>query len=192
VNRITKAALGGIAGCALVLGGTQAAIGDSIRQFFSGKVFDLDSAGARAGTTGAFDSAKALLKMTETSEGSTTLWLRVKGIDVDFAGKTFGSHLHTGVCDPTAEDPYNAVGPHFKLPLDPENQSQAPLREREVWFDLIPNEDGVAVDKSLVPVVPWDLDDGVMSIVIHAQATDEGTGLAGSKEVCLPVDVTTT
>jgi Cu/Zn superoxide dismutase len=187
VKRITKAALGGLAGGALVLGGTQTAIGESVRQLFSGNVLDL---GTRTGTTEAFDSAVATLKVTETPDGKTTLWVRVKGIDADFAGKTFGSHLHMGVCDPKELNPYDAVGPHYKR--DPGAETS---RENEVWFDFVPNEEGVAVDKVVVPVAFGELVAGAPlvagahSIVIHAQATNEQSGSAGPREVCLPLAV---
>jgi Cu-Zn family superoxide dismutase len=183
LRRITKAAIGGLAGCALALGGVQAASGESfLRQLFSDNLTDLDKDGAFTApvTTGAFDLATADLKVTESEDGTrTTFWIRVKGIDLDFAGKTFGSHLHTGPC--TGD--YGGVSGHYND--DPSNQTQQPLRDREVWFDLIPNEDGVAVDKTVRPF-PNPVVDG-MSIVIHAQETDETSGIAGPKEVCLPL-----
>jgi hypothetical protein len=193
LKRITKAALGGLAGCALVLGGVQSASGETLlQQVFPGWLIDLDINGLR-GTTGAFDSAKAKLKVIEASDGNTTFSIELRGINPDFANQEFGSHLHVGGCE-TDDD--TGTGGHYAHPADPNNPTQ-PLREREVWFDLVPNEDGVAVDQTMRPFVPED--EGVMSIVIHAQDTAEPgdpagrkEGSAGPKEVCLPVDVSTT
>jgi len=192
VNRLTKAAIGGLAGCALVLGGVQAASGETLlQQVFPGWLTDLDTDGMvppDLTTTGAFDSAKAKLKVTESSDGNTTFSIEVREINPDFATEEFGSHLHIGGCK---TDDYDGVGPHYKRPADYPDQ---PLREREVWFSLIPNEDGVAVDRTVRPFVPKDPTpvDGAMSIVIHAKKTDETFGTAGPKEVCLPLDVSTT
>src|SRR4029453_17209525 len=55
--------------------------------------------------------------------------------------------------------------------------------------DLVPSkEDGAASDQVTVPFVPVDLD-GFMSIVIHAESTDEDTGLAGARQACFPLAV---
>ena len=187
MRRITKAAIGGLAVCALALGGTQVASGSLLKQLFSGALVDLDTDGpALPVTTGAFDSAKASVKVTDTSGGGTAFSIRVKGIDLAFAGQTFVSHLHTGSC--AVEYPGGAGG-HYQH-ADPDLTN---LREKEVWFDIVPNEEGVAVDRTVVPFVPKDInngvDGGVMSIVIHAKATDPKTGAAGAREVCLPLEV---
>jgi hypothetical protein len=174
VRRITKAALGGLAGCALALGATQAANGDSVlRQVFSDNVRDLDKTGtASPATTGAFDSAEAQLKVTEIPDGNTSFSIRVKNIDVKFADQTFVSHLHTGDCQennaPGTEGHYQDKDPGLMYP------------KNEVWFQLTPDADGVAVDRTVVPFLPPQ-DDGVMSIVIHSNVT-------GAKEVCLPLN----
>jgi hypothetical protein len=190
LRRITKAALGGLAGCALTLGGVQAASGGILlQQAFPGWLADLDSdnVGPPPGLvpmTGAFDSAKAKLKVTQTSNGNTTFSLEVEEID-GFAGKEFGSHLHIGPC---LEEKPLAAGDHYTNPyLDP----TLPLEDREVWFTVVPNEDGVAADETVVPYVPEDPDgDGIMSIVIHTGTTNPDTGLAGPREVCLPLETT--
>ena len=81
LRRITKAALGGLAGCALVLGGTGVA---------SGELLDIlkihrDSNDVNASTV-ALDSAKAKITIDKgtDSEGreNTTFAIRVTGIDV--------------------------------------------------------------------------------------------------------------
>jgi Cu/Zn superoxide dismutase len=193
VKRITKAALGGLAGCALALGGMQAASGETLlQQVFPGWLTDLDPDPTNPPpneTTGAFDSAKAKLKVTETSDGKTTFSLEVRSID-GFAGKEFGSHLHTASCLPG--NPTAAGGHYTNKDLDP----LLPLEKREVWFTVVPNEDGVAADQTVVPYVPKDLDgDGIMSIVIHRDPTNTDpllgvVGGAGPREVCLPLVTT--
>jgi Cu/Zn superoxide dismutase len=195
VRRITKAALGGLAGCALTLGGVQAASGGILlQQAFPGWLTDLeaDNVGPAPDLlpmTGAFDSAKAKLMVTETSNGKTTFSLEVEEID-GFAGREFGSHLHTGPCVPGV--PTDAKGHYTNPGLDP----RLPLEEREVWFKVVPNEDGVAADETVVPYVPKDPDhDGIMSIVIHRDPTNTDPGLgtvggAGPREVCLPLVTT--
>jgi Cu-Zn family superoxide dismutase len=177
VKRITKAALGGVASCALVLGGTQAAVGElseDATYVFAGPLRDL-----QPGTDGPFDSAKAILKVWETSEG-TTYSIRIKGIDSDAEGQLFGAHLHTGPC---IEGAGGAAGPHYN------HGGAVTLEENEVWFELVPDENGIAVDETSVLFVPEDVHgDQIMSIVIHEKPTDELTGIAGLREACLPLD----
>jgi len=191
LRRITKAALGGLAGCALVLGGTQAASSASLlKEVFSGNLVDLDADNVALPPpgsdglpmTGAFDSAQASLKLT-VSGGTTTFAVHVKGIDPDYAGQRFGSHLHTKKC---VENFPGDAGPHYQHTQDPDLTT---LAEKEVWLEFVPNEEGVAVDRTVVPFVPED-EDGVMSIVIHETFTNPTTGGAGDREVCLPLDVT--
>jgi hypothetical protein len=177
---MTKAALGGLAGFALVLGGTQAAIGQSlVEQTFRGGLLDLDTAGSTVpSTSGAFDSAKARLRVNERSGGRTAFTIRVRNIAPGFTERTFGAHLHTDSC---VTDTPGGTGPHYQ-------HSGLDFPASEVWFELVPGDDGVAEDRTVVPFVPED-ENGVMSIVIHAGSTDPVTGLAGPKEVCLPLEI---
>jgi hypothetical protein len=193
LRRITKAALGGLAGCALVLGGTQLASGETLlQQVFPGWLADLDTDGPVPPnvTTGAFDSAKAKLKVVETTDGETTFSLEVRDIN-GYDGQEFGSHLHVGPCVP-GNGPA-ARGHYTNADLD----ADLPLKEREIWFEVVPNN-GVAFDEAVVRYVPKD-DDGIMSIVIHALPTnteygiptaDQPEGYAGAREVCLPLVTT--
>jgi hypothetical protein len=57
-------------------------------------------------------------------------------------------------------------------------------RNTEVWFDLVPNQDGVAEDETTVLFVPVD-GDGRMSVVIHVGNAETG----GVRQACLPLDV---
>jgi Cu/Zn superoxide dismutase len=186
LRRITKAALGGLAGCALVLGGTQLASGETLQQVFRGWLDDLDTDDTNTiATTGAFDSAKAKLMVNQTPNGKTTFSLEIEEID-GYAGREFGSHLHIGKC--VSVNQQAAAGDHYTNPdLDP----GLPLEEREVWFTVVPNEDGVAADETVAPYVPKDPDgDGIMSIVIHTGTTNPDNGKAGPREVCLPLETT--
>jgi hypothetical protein len=186
VRRITKAAVGSAAGCALILGATQMSSGESpiVKLPFWGTLTDLNTAPVipdPAETT--FDKAKATLRIMETPEDGTSFKLTVEGIDESAAGTKFGSHLHTGVCkQPTLEDLDPTKGHYMH---DPELGATP---TNEVWFDVVPSDNGVATDDAFVAFVPVD-DDGLMSIVIHQKATDPQTGKAGTKEVCLPLSV---
>jgi hypothetical protein len=51
----------------------------------------------------------------------------------------------------------------------------------------LPGE-GEAYDETTVPFVPVD-PDGVMSVVVHVQATNPTTGAAGSRQACFPLKV---
>jgi hypothetical protein len=166
----------------------QAANGEAmLQQVFPGWLTDLDPDGVVPPniTTGAFDSAKAKLKVVESSDGTSTFSLEVRGIDPSFDGRTFGSHLHTASC--TAGTPL--AGPHY---TKPGWQLGLPLEEWEVWFTVTP-ENGKAFDQTEVDHVPKDQgppDGGIMSIVIHTGTTNPDTGLAGPREVCLPLATT--
>jgi hypothetical protein len=211
MRRITKAALGGLAGCALVLGGTGVA---------SGALLDLlkvhrDSNDVNAAAV-AMDSAKAKITIDKgtDSEGreNTTFTIRVTGIDLTgidplMVGKPLGSHLHVGQCvegdfgDPTAT-PSTAPGGkalgHYNNDVVAHGKkfpnSNVPVEEwaevsprTEVWFDLLPNADGMAYDTTTVPFVPVD-PDGVMSVVVHVSFT-KPDGSAGTRQACFPLDV---
>lgn len=175
MRRITKAALSGIAGCALVLGATQVASGEVGTTYtFAGRLRDLQT------TDGVFDSAKAVVKITETTGGSS-YWIRVKGIGPVAPGDEFHSHLHTGPC---IEGDGLAAGPHYNSEIAagiPKELADVSA-QTEVWFELAPNEDGVAVYQTSVSFVPKDFnEDQVMSIVIHSLSSS-------LREACLPLD----
>ena len=186
MRRITKAAVGGLAGCALVVGGTQIASGATglLKEYLNDlSVTDLTTAKDPADPHDiAFDSAIASVRVMKAPDG-TGFKLRVERIDPSVAGDTFGAHLHVGPCAvPTADEP-DPTGVHYKhdkdMPAGPEN---------EVWFSLVPSDGGTATDDTFVPFRPDDDDpDTPMSIVIHHHATD-AAGKAGLKEVCLPVE----
>jgi hypothetical protein len=184
--------LGGLAGSALVLGGTQAASGAiEAKSWFRDTLTDLLTA------DGPFDSAKAKITITERTNGSTTFRIRVRGINPSIEGTTLGAHLHVGQC---LEGSGSLAGGHYnhdvvvggkKLPaadVAPEHTARIGP-ETEVWFDLVPDQGGVAFDETTVPFVPVD-PDGVMSVVIHDGPTNPANGTAGTyRQACFPLSV---
>jgi hypothetical protein len=187
VRRSTKAAFGCLVGGALILAGTQAA-GGALSNVLKmhGDSVDFVTSSAQP-----LDAAKAKITITEGS-GSTTFAIRVTGIDPTIAGQTLGSHLHIGPC---VEGDGAKAGLHY-------NHDRAlgkfPVRispETEVWFDLVPDEEGMAYDSTTVPFVPIDadpdpaLEPGVMSVVVHVLPTNPLDGTAGARQACFPVEV---
>jgi Cu/Zn superoxide dismutase len=186
VRRITKAALGGVAGCALVLGGTQAASG-ALSTIFEEKSENL--------LTTSLNSAKATITITQETN-STTFRIDLTQIDKSQDGKTLGSHLHTGPC---VEEDGGSAGPHYNHDVVTKNKrfpvpggstygyTAEVSPNTEVWFDLTPDA-GHASDETTVPFVPVD-PDGVMSVVVHESATNPTTGGAGMRQACFPLSV---
>jgi Cu-Zn family superoxide dismutase len=184
MRRITKAALGSLAGGAFILVGTQVA-GGALTGIYKFDPDDMKPLSAN----GTLDSAKAKITITE-STGSTTFDIRVTGINPDAAGTLFGSHLHTGPC---VKGDGASAGPHYNHDVA---QGITPARintETEVWFDIVPDADGMAQDQTTVKFVPIDSDPdrvpGVMSVVIHELSTNPTTGGAGARWACFPLDV---
>jgi hypothetical protein len=187
VRRITKAALGGVAGCALALGGTQVASG------VLSTIFREQSENLLATS---LNLAKATITISQEGT-STTFRIDLTKIDSSEEDKMLGSHLHTGPC---VEEQGTAAGPHYnhdvvannkRFPVPGELKTYGYTAEvsssTEVWFDLMV-EEGNASDETTVPFVPVD-PDGVMSVVVHEKATDPTTGLAGIRQACFPLDV---
>jgi superoxide dismutase, Cu-Zn family len=189
VRRITKAALGGVAVCALVLGGTGLASGDvPIYYTYSEALVDLQQ------EEGPFDGATASVRIMQTSDNGTNFKLRVEDIASSAEGTEFGAHLHVGSCE---EDDFGGklAGPHYNDQMFPagtltDYSKAVKSAETEVWFDLVPDDNGITADSTLVPFIPVDLD-GTMSIVIHAEQTNPDTGGAGPRQACLPLSAPT-
>ncbi|HLM22420.1 MAG TPA: hypothetical protein VK390_12980 [Propionibacteriaceae bacterium] len=199
MRRITKAALGGLAGCALALGGTQVASG-VLSTIFREQSENLLT------TEGPFDMAKATIAIAvegTPARGVTTFNIDLTKIDPsqldpDPEQRLLGSHLHTGPC--IDEDPVSA-GPHYnhdvvtnnkRFPVPGEVKTYGYTAEistsTEVWFDLRPTDEGTASAETTVPFVPVD-PDGIMSVVVHVSFTDPLTGLAGKRQACFPLSV---
>ncbi len=134
----------------------------------AGPLSDLQPAAA-----GPFDTASAAVQIVSSGRSSHTV-LRVRGIEGADA-RTFGAHLHTGPC--VAGDPAAALS-HYNI--DPLRRSTP---STEVWLDFTV-DDGSGSASASVPFVPLP---GTRSVVIHAEATDPGTGIAGPRLACLPV-----
>jgi hypothetical protein len=197
LRRITKAALSGVAGCALIFGATQLATGESKYITYEwGPELLTDLQPHISG--GPLDGASASLRVIESSDQGTGFRLRVTGINTSVAKPEFGAHLHAGPCserfilgtDPTTGQvvlsPDTTEG-HYKY-----GSGQAsPLNE--VWFNLEPDEEGVANDEAWVTFDIRDVTSpgGYMSVVLHRDPTDPTTpnGVAGPREACLPVVV---
>jgi hypothetical protein len=214
LKRITKAALGGLAGCALVLGATQLASGESAVLEYNYTWENKDVVDLRPGeatptephaTT--FDAAFGSLRIKVTPEAITSFKLRIEGVETSSVidgvatstvGTTFGAHLHTDPCDvATPSTATQPGGPHYNhdsvLGTDPIEINT----NTEAWFNLVPNANGVAIADIAAPFVP---DDSIlslrtnqilgdMSVVIHERATNPLTGGAGLRQVCLPLKV---
>ena len=186
MRRITKAALGSLAGGAAILAGTQLAGGASGAYEFSGALVDLQL----SDSDGPLDEGQARVTIVETAD-STQFSIRVTGINLDY-GDRVGAHLHTGPC---VEGNGAAAGPHYNADVlagvKPHKVEISPATE--VWFELVPevelpDDSGRAYDVTTVPFVPVD-SDGIMSIVIHVSQTDPTTGAAGARQACFPLSV---
>ena len=200
MRRITKVALGGVASCALILGGTGIASGALLEMLqIREPAADLFTA------PGPLDSAKGKITIGEAENGATVFKLRVTGIDPTIAGTQLGSHLHTGPCkegdfgNPTASPstaPGGQAGPHYNHQVIAEGIPAAAAEvssNTEVWFNLVPDAEGIASDKAKVSFVPVD-PDGIMSVVVHVGPTirnpNLGTvGSAGARQACFPLFV---
>jgi Cu/Zn superoxide dismutase len=205
LRRITKAALGGVAGCALALGGTQVASG------VLSTIFREQSENLLTNPTAAkpFDMAKATITIA-VDGNSTTFNLDLTKIDpsqLDPAQPMLGSHLHTGPC---VAETGGSAGPHYnhdvvtnnkRFPVPGEVKTYGYTAEvnteTEVWFDLRPDGEGNASDETKVQFVPVD-PDGVMSVVVHVLETntefgipnpDQVAGYAGTRQACFPLSV---
>jgi hypothetical protein len=205
LRRITKAALGGLAGCALALGGTQVAVG--VIEMFTPQDGDVTNLPIE----GPFDSAFVTLQVQKNGGEGTTFVLDVTKINTTFAGQEFGAHLHTKDCDDYSSGLTRPGGPHYNHEVHgvvpgkqfpsltvPEEDWAEVSRRTEVWFDLVPNADGVASDSTTVKFVPvdpevvtLDPEDPVkqpMSIVLHNAPTAPKTGSAGDRGACFTLD----
>jgi hypothetical protein len=179
--------LGGIAGSALILGATQVATGESKHVTYSYPLSSLTDL-RPAHDNGPLDGASAQLRIIESPDEGTGFILRVTGIDRSWEGHDFGAHLHVGSCEtpeilttsPTITYS-NGTGGHY-------GDKYLTFPENEVWFDLVPDEEGVANDETWVPFVPVDELPSGMSIVIHRESAALPTSQS-PKEACLPVNV---
>jgi Cu/Zn superoxide dismutase len=209
LRRITKAALGGLAGCALILAASQAANGDSANMTY---LLEKAPTGDFQEDPGPFDLAKGTLRVSQAADDTATGFkLTVEDIE-GAAGQEFGAHLHTGPCvdkdytglytglpDSPPKVPGGKAGPHYNDEAASGDLTPAVNPQTEVWFNLVPNDHGQATDDTKVQFVPDDNSPnplfirGEMSIVIHALPTNtefgiptanQPAGYAGARWAC--------
>jgi Cu/Zn superoxide dismutase len=123
------------------------------------------------------DGARGSVSAWQTSTG-TTVVLRLRGLDRDAAGASYGAHVHVGHC--MAGEPL-AAGPHYN------STGQPPVTvsdQTEVWLDFTITPGGTAYAKADVPftIAPH----AAHSVVVHAMTTAPD-GTAGGRIACLPV-----
>jgi hypothetical protein len=167
-TRRLSAIAGGAA--ALLLAASTAGATAPARARGAGELRDLLQA-----TTQPTDHGTAQVTALEAG-GQTTVTLKVQGLDHTFAGTVLGAHVHTGSC---IEGDGAAAGPHY-------NTGGGISDETEVWLDFTVEANGTG---SAATTVPFTIPSGAAgAVVIHAQHTDHGTGAAGPRWACLPVE----
>lgn len=123
------------------------------------------------------DGAHGQLYAVAPGDGNSYVYFILTGLDANAAGTTFGAHVHVGPC---VAGNGAAAGPHFNT-----GTGGPPSLENEVWLDFTVRHGGVAVSRA---TVPFEIEPGqAQSVVIHANPTQSGTGLAGGRIACLPV-----
>ncbi len=123
------------------------------------------------------DGGYGQLYAVAPGNGTTYVVFVVTGLDPAAAGTTFGAHVHVGPC---IAGNGAAAGPHYNT-----GAGGDPSRENEVWLDFTVLPGGGAYAYT---VVPFEIAPGTaQSVVIHALPTEQGTGLAGARRACLPV-----
>lgn len=151
--------------------GAEPALADAGVVTAAGPLTDL-SAGANP-TDGGYGQLYALAP----GNGTTYVVFVVTGLDPAAAGTTFGAHVHVGPC---IAGNGAAAGPHYNT-----GAGGVPSPENEVWLDFTVLPGGVGYAYT---VVPFEIAPGTaQSVVIHALPTEQGTGLAGARLACLPV-----
>lgn len=128
------------------------------------------------------DGATAQVTARE-SAGSTTVEIKVQGLDHRAAGTTLGAHVHVGEC---VAGNGAAAGPHYNASAVVPPVVNALT---EVWLDFTIRPNGTARASA---TVPFTIDAGAAgSVVIHADPTSTGptppSGAAGPRLACLPV-----
>ena len=119
-----------------------------------------------------------------TGSGKTTVTLHLTGFDPQYAGRTFGAHVHVYSCDtPTG------AGGHYGHPDVVVTPGPPPvtLEDKEIWLDFTVNNAGNAHAKA---TRPWTFEpvDGARSVVVHIDPTNPITGAASTRLGCTSVD----
>lgn len=148
---------------------------------------------------GPFDgaTARALVIVAGSAAGGSAVALQVMDIDPSAVGTTYGAHLHLGPC--VEGDPAAALG-HYNTDVLAGRTPPEVSPRTEVWLDFTvrgPRHDAsppsarpheVGALGTAVARVPFRIVPGGRSIVIHALPTDPGSGVAGARLACLPVE----
>ena len=128
---------------------------------------------AASATDGAFGRLYAVAR----GDGTTYFVFVVTGLDPAYTGKTYGAHVHVGPC--VAGNGPAALG-HYNT-----GTGGDPSPDNEVWLDFTVLPGGIGVSRT---IVPFEIAPGTArSVVVHEAATQPGTGLAGGRVACLPV-----
>ncbi|EME23906.1 superoxide dismutase family protein [Rhodococcus triatomae] len=110
--------------------------------------------------------------------GRTTVSFSARGLAPD---RDFGVHVHTTRCGPKPSD----SGPHYQDRTDPAATPESPSTDpayanpqNEIWLDITTDGTGNAQAST---TVDWEFrDDAAHSLVLHAQHTMTGPGVAGT------------
>ena len=110
--------------------------------------------------------------------GLSLLILNVTNMPQAGRNRVFGAHAHAKACATDAA----ASGPHHANPIGDVTKT---LAGREVWLDV--RIDGLGRGTSLA-LFDWRIRKGdAGSVVIHAEATNTATGLAGARILCTTI-----
>ena len=117
-----------------------------------------------------------------TGNGTTTVTLHLTGFDPQYAGRTFGAHVHQLACNNTT-----GAGDHYGHPAVTVAPPEVMLEDKEIWLDFTVNEAGNAHAKA---TRPWTCHAAgvARSVVVHAGPTNATTGGAGTRRGCTSVD----
>jgi hypothetical protein len=125
----------------------------------------------------ATDGAFARLYAIAPGDGNTYVYFVLTGLNPASVGTVYGAHVHVGPC--VAGNGAAALG-HYNT-----GTGGNPSPANEVWLDFTVRPGGVGVSST---VVPLEIAPGTaQSVVVHALATQPGTGVAGGRIACLPV-----
>ena len=164
--------LAGLSAVATVLVGVSPAIAATSFVSTAAPLSDLSSA------SNATDGGYGRLYAVAPGDGNTYFVFVVTGLDPEAAGTTYGAHVHVGPCVPG--NGAAALG-HYNT-----GTGGDPSPENEVWLDFTVRPGGVGV---AFATAPFEIEPGTaQSVVVHALPTEPGTGVAGGRIACLPVD----
>ncbi|MCZ4554139.1 superoxide dismutase family protein [Rhodococcus maanshanensis] len=127
---------------------------------------------------------------SEEQDGRTTVTFSATGLAPN---RDFGVHVHTRACGREPSD----SGPHYQNDVDPMATPESPSSDpayanpqNEIWLDVTTDGNGNAQSST---AVNWEFrDDEANSVVLHAQRTKTGpgvAGMAGDRLACIDEDL---